>query len=92
MRTALHHVPVVIVIAVMAGSLGGCGTISGWIAVGFEDYVPVWAGGPPANVPPRPGTAKYDEWMKERERQRLETAAKKDDTGKPDQASIDPIH
>jgi hypothetical protein len=35
------------------------------------DYVPQWAGGLPADAPPRPGTAKYDEWMKERERQRM---------------------
>jgi len=34
------------------------------------DYVPQWAGGLPADAPPRPGTAKYDAWMKERERQR----------------------
>lgn len=34
------------------------------------DYIPQWAGGLPADAPPRPGTAKYDEWMKERERQR----------------------
>ena len=33
-----------------------------------------WAGGLPADAPPRPGTAKYDETMKERERERLEPA------------------
>jgi len=37
----------------------------------LADYVPQWAGGLPPDAPPRPGTAKYDEWMKERERQRL---------------------
>ena len=37
-------------------------------AMGY--YVPQWAGGLPADAPPRPGTAKYDEWMKERERLR----------------------
>jgi hypothetical protein len=35
------------------------------------DVVPLWAGGLPADAPPRPGTAKYDEMMKERERERL---------------------
>ena len=35
------------------------------------DYIPEWAGGLPPDAPPRPGTAKYDAWMKERERERL---------------------
>lgn len=35
------------------------------------DAIPQWAGGLPADAPPRPGTAKYDEMMKERERERL---------------------
>ena len=45
-----------------------------FLAAGMGDYVPQWLGGLPADAPPRPGTAKYDEWMKERERQRLEPA------------------
>jgi hypothetical protein len=86
----MRRVPVVIATLLMAASLGGCGTISGWMAVGFEDYIPVWAGGLPANAPPRPGTAKYDEWMKERERQRQEAAGKKDEADKP--AASSSIH
>jgi hypothetical protein len=93
MRAALHRVPAALAIAVLAGCLGGCGTINGWLSAGFEDYIPAWAGGLPADAPPRPGTLKYDEWMKERERQRLEAAAKKDDSGAPAAASpLGPVY
>jgi hypothetical protein len=94
MRTTFHRLPVFIAIVVMAHSLGGCGTINGWLAAGFEDYIPAWAGGLPAEAPPRPGTLKYDEWMKERERQRLEAAAatKKDDSSPSASSSLDPVH
>jgi hypothetical protein len=61
-------------IALAASALSGCGTINEKLAAGMGDYVPQWLGGLPADAPPRPGTAKYDEWMKERERQRLEPA------------------
>jgi hypothetical protein len=61
-------------IAFAACALSGCGTINEKLANGMGDYVPQWLGGLPADAPPRPGTAKYDEWMKERERQRLEQA------------------
>ena len=56
--------------------LGGCGTINEKLADGVGDYVPQWLGGLPPDAPPRPGTAKYDEYMKEQERKRLEPAAK----------------
>jgi uncharacterized protein YceK len=52
-------------------SLGGCGSINSHLAAGMGDAIPQWAGGLPADAPPRPGTAKYDEMMKERERERL---------------------
>jgi hypothetical protein len=61
-------------IALAACALSGCGTINEKLASGMGDYFPQWLGGLPADAPPRPGTAKYDEWMKERERQRLEPA------------------
>jgi hypothetical protein len=92
MRTAFHRLPIVIAVAVLACSLGGCGTINGWLATGFEEVIPVWAGGLPNDAPPRPGTLKYDEWMKERERQRLEAAAKKDDAGPSAASSFGPVH
>jgi hypothetical protein len=50
--------------------LTGCGTINEKLTVGMGDYVPQWAGGLPANAPPRPGTAKYDAYMREQERLR----------------------
>jgi hypothetical protein len=64
----------------LASSLGGCGTINEKLADGTGDYVPQWLGGLPADAPPRPGSPKYDAWMKERERKRLEAAAPKDGT------------
>jgi hypothetical protein len=39
----------------------------------------------PADAPPRPGTAKYDEYMKERERRRLQPASERDDPSKSDE-------
>lgn len=42
------------------------------------DYIPQWAGGLPADAPPRPGTVQYDEFMKERERKRLMPADARD--------------
>lgn len=89
MRALLRRVPVAIAIVLMVLSLGGCGTINGWLAVGFEDLIPAWAGGLPADAPPRPGTAKYDEYMRQREKQRLEPAAKAEEPAAP---SLDPVH
>jgi hypothetical protein len=66
-------------LALLAGGLGGCGTINEKLADGMSDYIPAWAGGLPADAPPRPGTAKYDEYIKERERKRLEPAPAKND-------------
>ena len=60
----------------------GCGSINSHLAAGMGEVIPEWAGGLPADAPPRPGTAKYDEMMKERERERLEPA-KRDDAAKP---------
>jgi hypothetical protein len=56
----------------LACGLSGCGTINEKLAAGVSDAIPAWAGGLPADAPPRPGSAKYDEFMRERERKRLE--------------------
>jgi hypothetical protein len=71
-----------VLLAVMlpACSLGGCGSINERLANGAGDYIPQWLGGLPADAPPRPGTAKYDAYMAERERKRLEPAPPKGDT------------
>ncbi len=78
-----------IVLWLVACGLGGCGAINAHLAAGISDYVPHWAGGLPADAPPRPGSAKYDEYMKERERKRLEAAQPKEAT---DKGTLDAVH
>ncbi len=74
-----RHLAVVLALVPPACSLSACGTINEKLADGMADYIPQWLGGLPADAPPRPGTAKYDEFMKERERKRLEATPAKDD-------------
>ena len=78
----------------LACGLAGCGTINEKLSAGMGDYIPQWAGGMPADAPPRPGTAKYDEYMKERERKRLIPAAERDQAAQTQPASsgLDPVH
>lgn len=61
-----------------AGTLCGCGTVNEKMSAAMGDYIPQWAGGLPADAPPRPGTAKYEDWMRERERKRLMPAAERE--------------
>lgn len=77
-----RHLAVLVAIALPACGLSACGIINEKLADGMGDYIPQWMGGLPADAPPRPGTAKYDEFMRERERKRLEAAPAKDDTAK----------
>jgi hypothetical protein len=63
-----------VLLAIEACGLAGCGTINERLAAGVSDAIPAWAGGMPADAPPRP--AKYDEYMKERERKRLLPASR----------------
>jgi hypothetical protein len=58
--------------ALSALGLSACGGINEKLAAGMSDHIPQWLGGLPADAPPRPGTPEYDEFMKERERKRLE--------------------
>jgi hypothetical protein len=81
-----------IALALMACGLGGCGTINEKLTAGVADYVPQWAGGLPPDAPPRPGTAKYDEYQKEQERKRLEPAPPKEATVQPSSPGLDPVH
>ena len=71
-------------------ALGGCGSINERLAAGMSDAIPQWAGGMPADAPPRPGSAKYDEFMQERERKRLQPAAERGDA-KPDAPPVEPV-
>jgi hypothetical protein len=73
--------------------LSGCGTINERMSASMADYVPQWAGGLPADAPPRPGSPKYDEFKRERERQRLIPADQREQKpAKPDPSGLDPVH
>ena len=78
--------------ALLACSLGGCASINEKLSSGMGEYIPQWAGGLPPDAPPRPGTAKYEEYMKERERKRLIPAAERGKDSKPDQSKLEPVH
>jgi hypothetical protein len=80
------------VAVLLASSLAGCGTINEKLTVGMADYVPQWAGGLPADAPPRPGTAKYEAWQKELERRRSLPAAQRNEADKADPSALDPVH
>lgn len=64
-----------LVLIALAAGLSGCGTVNERLSAGMGEYVPQWAGGLPADAPPRPGTPQYDAYMKDRERKRLLPAA-----------------
>jgi hypothetical protein len=91
MPLGCRRLAIVLAVALAAGGLGGCGTINGYLAAGASDYIPHWLGGMPADAPPRPGTAKYDEYMKEQERKRLEPAPAKDAASQPS-SGLDAVH
>jgi hypothetical protein len=92
MPTRPRHPAVLVAVALLACGLTGCGTINEKLATGASDYIPQCLGGLPADAPPRPGTAKYDEFMKERERKRLEPAPPKEDSANSNASSLDPVH
>jgi hypothetical protein len=82
MTVSLGRVAALLAAAALASSLAGCASINEKLASGMGEYIPQWAGGLPADAPPRPGTAKYDEFIKERERKRQQPAAERDDADK----------
>jgi hypothetical protein len=90
MPISTRHLVFLFAVALLACGLSACGTINEKLAAGLSDVIPQWAGGLPADAPPRSGTAKYDEFMKERERKRLEPAPAKDDAAKSD--TLEPVH
>ena len=87
-----RHIVAIAALALAGCALGGCGTINEKLAAGVSDSIPAWAGGLPADAPPRPGTAKYDEFMRERERKRLLPAPERGEEAKPASSSQDTIH
>jgi hypothetical protein len=87
-----RHPAVLLAAALLACGLSSCGTINEKVANGMSDYIPQWAGGLPADAPPRRGTPQYDEFMKERERKRLEPAANANAAAPSPTSSLDPVH
>ncbi|WJR76337.1 hypothetical protein [Bradyrhizobium sp. NP1] len=66
-----------LIAALAAATLAGCASVNERVSAGVADSLPQWAGGLPSDAPPRPGTAKYDEYMKERERLRQMPASER---------------
>jgi len=89
MLTHAHHIVAIAIVAFAGCALSGCGTINEKIAAGVSDAIPAAIGGLPADAPPRPGTAKYDEFMRERERKRLLPASERGEEAKPAPTSQD---
>jgi hypothetical protein len=87
-----RHIATIAALSLAGPALSGCSTINEKLAAGVSDAIPAWIGGMPADVPPRPGTAKFDEFMKERERKRLMPAAERGEEAKPASASQDAVH
>jgi hypothetical protein len=77
MPITTRHIVTIVALSLAGFALTGCSTVNERL-VGIGDAIPLWAGGMPADVPPRPGTAKYDEFMRERERRRLMPAAERE--------------
>jgi hypothetical protein len=82
MTTSARHICTILAVALAGSGLTGCGTINEKVSAGVSDAIPAWIGGIPADAPPRPGTAKYDEYMKERERKRLLPASERGEGAK----------
>jgi hypothetical protein len=78
--------------ALLAGVLSGCASINEKMSSSMGDYIPQWAGGLPADAPPRPGTPQYDAYMKERERLRMMPAAERPQQPQAGQSSADQAH
>ena len=87
-----RHIATIIALSLAGFALSGCGTINEKLSAGTADIIPAWAGGLPSDPPPRPGTAKYDEYMKERERRRLMPAAERGEENKAAPTSQDAAH
>ncbi len=82
MPTSARHTLAILTVALAVCGMSGCGSINEKISAGVSDAIPAAIGGLPADAPPRPGTAKYDEYMAERERKRLMPASERDKEAK----------
>lgn len=88
-----HHI-LAVSLLLLESALSGCASINETLSATLADKVPQWAGGLPADAPPRPGTPQYDEYMRERERLRQMPAAEREreQQAKSDQSALDPVH
>jgi hypothetical protein len=77
MLVRARQIAILFAAALLASALSGCGTVNEKMSAGMADFIPQWAGGLPADAPPRPGTEKYDEYMRERERLRQMPASER---------------
>ena len=59
-----RHIAVIVAVALECLGLSGCSSLNEKLSASVSDAIPVWAGGMPSDVSPRPGSAKYDEYMK----------------------------
>jgi hypothetical protein len=50
-------------ICLLAATLSGCSSTRSFVSSTVADVLPEWAGGLPADAPPRPGEAGYDKFM-----------------------------
>ena len=89
MRTSARQIATLLTVALAGCGVSGCGSISEKLAAGVSDANPAAIGGLPADAPPRAGTAKYDEYMRERERRRLMPASEREKETKPAPSSAD---
>jgi len=83
MPTSARHIVTIATVALAGCGLAACGSVNQKISGTVSDAIPAWAGGIPADAPPRPGTAQYDDYMRERERKRLLPAAERGEETKP---------
>jgi hypothetical protein len=101
MPVRVHHIAALFALSLAGLALSGCGSINEKIGAGVGDALPQWIGGLPSDVPPRRGTPEYEEYMKERERKRLEPATTNANAAAPASRSpastssaqpLDPVH
>jgi hypothetical protein len=78
--------------ALAACGQGGCASVNAYLAAGASDNLPHWLGGMPPDAPPRPGSPKYDEYMKEQERKRITPAPPKEEPPQSPSAGLAPVH
>jgi hypothetical protein len=81
--------------SLLTSALAGCAGVNEKMSAAMGDYIPQWAGGLPPDAPPRPGTPKYEEFMRERERLRQMPAAEREreQQAKTNKSGgLDPVH